>query len=399
MRTTDTAITNDPDWKRTLGRYREDPTEGYLHTVLPTGEVLPFSEAVAIAYAYPCTLGKQQEGLHKRVVFSSTTGIPLITPALSGRLCLQDWRRSTLELPLNRKDRVGYVGDEVCEEDHPNSDIVSNKWNRPGSHYECHHPECVVMGTARLYFITEEEYLAHWNACHAAVSPWYVCPTVGCEFVVPVEPDAFDCYMMHVQRCHVTPVGTGGLERERRDTTRDSIRWGVNPCFRDVGLKDHHPPPRKIPVKAPVNSPVIGARWAAHQQMNSLCRNGFPDDSYKDHKPYWGEYKNRTRGGTNYKHQREKEVWRKKAEGGKRQEPEVPPCYSPASSSSRTADETTPAERLRLVAGMVWPALPSGGVPLSAALTYEDAIANGKADQVIYWTYQRVMEKSFSGGR
>ncbi len=90
---------------------------------------------------------------------------------------------------------------------------------------------------------------------------------------------------------------------------------------------------------------------------------------------------------------------RQKAGEGKRQDPEVPPCYIPASSSSRTAHETTPAERLRLVAGMVRPALPCGGVPLSAALTYEDAIANGKADRVVYWTYQRVMERSFSGGR
>ncbi len=225
MRITDAAIEKDPEWATTLRRYREDPTEGYLHTVLPTGEVLPFSEVVPIAYEYPCTLGKQQEGLHRRLVFSSTTGIPLITPALSGRLRLQDRRRSALELLLKRKDRVGYVGDEVCGEDHPNPDIVSNRWNRPGSHYECHHLECVVMGTARL--ITEEEYLAHWNAFHATVSPLYVCSTAGCEFVVPGTLDAFDCYMMHMQRCHVNPVGTGGLERERRDTTLDSIRWGV----------------------------------------------------------------------------------------------------------------------------------------------------------------------------
>ncbi len=103
MWTTDTAIKSYPDWATTLRRCREDPMEGYLHTVLPTGEVLPFSEAVAIAYECPCTLGKQQEGLHRRVVFSSTTGIPLITPALLG-----------MELLMNRKDRVGYVGDEVC---------------------------------------------------------------------------------------------------------------------------------------------------------------------------------------------------------------------------------------------------------------------------------------------
>ena len=75
MWTTDAAIKKDPDWASMLQRCREDPREGYLHTVLPTGEVLPYSKAVAIAYDHPCTLGKQQEGLHKRLVFSSTTGI------------------------------------------------------------------------------------------------------------------------------------------------------------------------------------------------------------------------------------------------------------------------------------------------------------------------------------
>ncbi len=170
MRTTDEAIKNDPNWANTQRRCREDPAEGYLHSVLPTGVVLPFSEVVAIAYEYLCTLGKQQEGLHKRLVYSSTSGIPLITPALSGRLRLQDRRSNALELLRQRKDRVGYVGDEVCEEDRPNSDMVPNKWNQAGFHYECHHAECVVIGTARLYFITEEEYLAHWNTFHAAVS-------------------------------------------------------------------------------------------------------------------------------------------------------------------------------------------------------------------------------------
>ncbi len=47
---------------------------------------------------------------------------------------------------------------------------------------------------------------------------------------------------------------------------------------------------------------------------------------------------------------------------------------------------------------MVRPALPCGRVPLSAALSYEDTLVDGRADRVIYWTCQRVMEKSFSGG-
>ncbi len=81
MRTTDAAIENDLDWTTTLRRYREDPMEGYLHTVLPMGEVLPFSEAVAIAYEYPCTLGKQQDGLHKRLVFKQYDWHPLNHPS------------------------------------------------------------------------------------------------------------------------------------------------------------------------------------------------------------------------------------------------------------------------------------------------------------------------------
>ncbi len=259
MRTTDEATKNDPNWTNTLRRCREDPAEGYLHTVLPTGEALPFREAVAIAYEYPCTLGKQQEGLHKRLVYSSTSGIPLITPSLSGRLRLQDQRSYALEILRQRKDRVGYVGDEVCKEDRPNPDMVPTTWSQAGFHYECHHAECVVTGTARLYFVTEEEYLRHWNAFHAAVSPWYACPAMGCTFLVPGEPDAFDCYMMHVQRCHVTHGEAGGLERESGKTSQDSTSWGVNSCFRDVGLKDRHPPPRRIPVEAPCNAPVIGA--------------------------------------------------------------------------------------------------------------------------------------------
>ncbi len=115
MPTTDEAIQNDPDWANTLLRCQEDPAEGYLHTVLPAREVLPFSEAVAIFYKYPCTLGKEQEGLHKRSVYSSTFGLPLITPVLPGRLRIQDRRSNALEILRQRNDRVGYVGDEVCE--------------------------------------------------------------------------------------------------------------------------------------------------------------------------------------------------------------------------------------------------------------------------------------------
>ncbi len=398
MRNTDEAIQNDPDWAVTLRRCREDPTEGYLHTVLPAGEVLPFSNAVALAYRYPCTLGKEQEGLHKRLVYSSAYGLLLITTAQSGKLRIQDQWRNALEALRQGKDHVGYVGDEVCEEDRPNPDIVTNQWSLVGSNYECHHAECVVVGTARFYFLTEEEYLTHWNAFHAAVSSWYVCPAQGCKFLVPGEPDAFDCYMMHVQRRHVAHGEAGELERESAGTSEDSTRWGINPCFRYVELGHRYPPRRKALVEVPFNEPVIGARWIAHQQMNSLHKCGFPDAKFLNHQPYWGECKPRTWGGTSYKHQREKEVRRQCKEAERRREEEVA-CYSPASSSSRAAEQITQAARLRLVTGMVKPPLPCGGVALSAALTYEDALVEEGKEEPKYWMYARVMAQSFCVGR
>ncbi len=74
---TDEAIQRGHDWKATLNRCQENPSDGYLHTVMPTGEVLPFINAAALTYEYPCTLGKEQEGLHRRLVYSSVYGLPV----------------------------------------------------------------------------------------------------------------------------------------------------------------------------------------------------------------------------------------------------------------------------------------------------------------------------------
>ncbi len=254
---TDEAIQRDADWKATLRRCREDPAEGYLHTVLPAG-VLPFSNAVALTYEYPCTLGKEQEGLHRWLVYSSTYGIPLIIPAKLGKLRDQDHRKKAIEVTKEGLDHVGYGNEEAFEGYWPNIDEVMNQWNLGGTLYERHHAECVVVGSARFYFVTEEEYLAHWNAFHAAISPWYICLAQGCGYLVPMEPDAFDCYMLYVPCQHVAQKGAGRLEREYAETSKDSTRWGLNLCFRYVELGNHYPPHRKATVEVPFNVPVIG---------------------------------------------------------------------------------------------------------------------------------------------
>ncbi len=55
------ALGNDRDWVVPLMGCHSDPEEGYLHTVLATGEVLPFSLALAVAYEYPAPWGNNSQ--------------------------------------------------------------------------------------------------------------------------------------------------------------------------------------------------------------------------------------------------------------------------------------------------------------------------------------------------
>ncbi len=112
--------------------------------------------------------------------------------------------------------------------------------------------------------------------------------------------------------------------------------------------------------------PVIRARWAARRQMNTLYERGFPDMKFLDDKPFWEGRVPRPQGGASLKQQREKEA-------RKRREEEAA-CSSPVSSSSCASKKVTQVERLRLALETVRPPLVYGGVALSAALAFEDAL-------------------------
>ncbi len=84
------------------------------------------------------------------------------------------------------------------------------------------------MATEHMYFTSEEEYVAHWNSFHAAISLWFICPVNGCPYVAAGEPDALDWYLDHVAQQHVTSGEGGQLEREGSETAEGTIRWGLN---------------------------------------------------------------------------------------------------------------------------------------------------------------------------
>ncbi len=183
------ALSNDRDWVAPLMECHSDPEEGYLHTALATGEVLPFRLALAVAYEYPCTLGQQQPDLHERFVYSSIYGIPLIAPAEAQGIRVEYRREQARRVAECGGRRVGYVSDnrtDYCS----HRDEVHNRRRKGETHYECHHDECFLLATARMYFTSEEEYVAHWNSFHAAVSSWFICPANGCPYVATGQPDA-----------------------------------------------------------------------------------------------------------------------------------------------------------------------------------------------------------------
>ncbi len=158
MRNTATAIANVQDWTAPLLECNTDPVEGYLHDSLSSGYVLPISLALALAYEYPCTLGQQQPGLHQWLVYSSVYGIPLIVSAEALGIRIQHHREYAAR--SIRIGTLGYVTDKCNHRGPSNHDEMLNQWNRRHTHYKCHHDECFMTGTARMYFTSEEEYLA-----------------------------------------------------------------------------------------------------------------------------------------------------------------------------------------------------------------------------------------------
>ncbi len=108
-----TALENDRDWVAPLMECHWSATQTLrnLHTVLATGEVLPFSLVLAVAYEYPCTLGQQQPDLHERLVYSSIYGIPLIAPAEAQGIRVEHRCDRARRAVTDGGRRIGYVSD------------------------------------------------------------------------------------------------------------------------------------------------------------------------------------------------------------------------------------------------------------------------------------------------
>ncbi len=240
------------------------------------GLLLPFSLALAVAYEYPCTLGQLQPDLHERLVYSSIYGIPLIAPVGAQGIRVEHrWEQARRVAEYGGR-RVGYMSDTRTD-DCSHRDEVHNCWRKGATHYECHHDECYVTVTTRMYFTSEEEYVAHWNSFHAAVSPWFICPVNECPYAPTGELDALDWYLDHVAQQHVTSRAGGQLEREGSETAEGTIHWGQNHHYQWPEGGDSFQPCRRALVIPPEEGqPGISVDWWMRQLIESIHDRHYP---------------------------------------------------------------------------------------------------------------------------
>ncbi len=379
------ALSHDRDWVAPLMECHSDPEEGYLHTVLATGEVLPFSLALAVAYEYPCTLGQQQPDLHERLVYSSIYGIPLIAPAKAQGIHVEHRREQARRVAAYGGRRVGYVSDnrtDYCS----HRDEVHNRWRKGETHYECYHDECFVMATARMYFTSEEEYMAHWNSLHAAISPWFICPVNGCHYVATGEPDALDWYLDHVAQQHVTSREGGQLEREGSETTEGTIRWGLNHQYRWPEWRDSFQPCRRPLVNGPEEGqPGISVRWQMRQLIENIHDQQYPRDLQADVPPVTDGKRRNRRSGVKLRARRERAV--QKAHNAP---------SSTATSCSSNSRHTARADQEAMLKHLLRGTRPQQTTLQThrgAALSYEDTVTTPEAvgeEGSDCWTLERI---------
>ncbi len=247
-----------------------------------------------------------------------------------------------------------------------------NRWRKGETHYECHHDECFVTVTPRRYFTSEEEYVAHWNSFHAAISPWFICPVNECPYVATGEPDPLDWYLDHVAQQHVTSCEGGQLEREGSETTEGTIRWGLNHQYRWPERGDSFQPHCRALVNPPEEGqPGVSMHWQMRQLIESIHDQCYPRNLQADIPPVTDGKRRHRRSGVKLRARRERAAQ-------KAHHAPSSTATSCSSSSKRTPWADQEAMLKHLLRG-TRPLQTTLQTHRGAALSYEDVVSTPEA--------------------
>ena len=83
--------------------------------------------------------------------------------------------------------------------------------HRGAALFICPQPECMVAGGHTFLFATIEQWAAHWNTFHVAVTPVFNCMVRGCSFKTTAAPDSLDALFHHIKVAHLVDLVVRGL--------------------------------------------------------------------------------------------------------------------------------------------------------------------------------------------
>ncbi len=166
---------------------------------------VPYSLMVPLALEVPYLDGLAQEALPDRLIPASLYGLTVMRPAYTAGAVGPKSITVTKTVVDSGRAYTNYIvdSDVTVQQDHDCYVGRSPQCETEGI-FTCSHPGCVGVEGFGAYFASTEQFVAHWNMFHVAISVGYNCPEAGCHHCSAPGPDALDGFLRHIRDQHST---------------------------------------------------------------------------------------------------------------------------------------------------------------------------------------------------
>ena len=171
-------------WQQAVRDYQYYPAvdDSPIHFFPPEGygedlKAVPFNLLVPLALEVPYLDGLAQEALPDRLIPASLYGLTVMRPAYTAEAVEPKSITATKTIVDSGRAYRDYIidGDVEAYQDHSCYVGRSPQYETEGV-FTCSHPGCVGVEGFGAYFASTEQFVAHWNTFHMAISVGYNCP-------------------------------------------------------------------------------------------------------------------------------------------------------------------------------------------------------------------------------
>ena len=202
------------------------PPEGYGENL----KAVPFSLLVPLALEVPYLDGLAQEALPDRLIPASLYGLTVMRPAYTAEAVRPKSIMATKTVVDSDRASMDYIIDgdvEACP-DHDCYVCWIPQCETEGV-FTCSRVNCVGVKGFGAYLASTEQFVAHWNTFHVAISVGYNCPEAGCHHCSGPGSDALtDSYATF--KHNTRQCGEMVEESACRPWSSRRSLWGTTPC-------------------------------------------------------------------------------------------------------------------------------------------------------------------------